>query len=549
MERRRNRRGFLKAMGLGAASLAAPRWLRAGEKPARPSPPGKAAPRPNILLIMADDMGFSDIGCYGGEIRTPHLDGLARRGIRFTQFYNNAKCGPTRASLLTGLYSQQVGDGRMGTNRSCVTLAEALKPAGYRTLMVGKWHANSIPVRRGFDRYYGLCDGCCNFWNPGKQRPGEPAPGRKYSRWRRWAIEDKELTPYTPEDRSFYTTDAFTDHALKYLDEYAKEDKPFLLYVAYTAPHYPLHAWPEDVARYKGKYTIGWDELRRRRHRRQIEMGLLDKRFRMSPRDDGISTWDDVADKEQWDLKMAVYAAMIDRMDQNIGRLLDKIRALGKADNTLVLFLADNGGCAENVNKTPKVPPGPLASYRTVDRPWANASNTPFRKYKSWDHEGGICTPLIACWPARVKQGGRITRQVGHIIDVMATCLDVAGAAYPTRLGGQDILPLEGKSLLPVLDGRRREGHDAIYWKFGGCRAVRQGKWKLVASRGKGWELYDMAADRTELSNLAAAEPRRVERMAALYAAWEARCRAAGKRGTKTSKPKGAAKAGRSSPA
>jgi len=524
-----DRRSFLKAMGLGAAAVAAPRLLRGAEGE-------RKLDRPNIVLIMADDMGFSDVGCYGGEIRTPNIDRLARRGIRFTQFYNNAKCGPTRASLLTGLYSQQVRDRRMGTCPHCVTIAEALKSAGYRTLMAGKWHQDSLPVRRGFDRYFGLADGCCNFWNPGKRREGEPAPGRKRKSWRRWAIDDKEYLPYTPDKKDFYTTDAFTDYALKYLDEYGHEDpstgsgqaKPFFLYLAYTAPHYPLHAWPADIARYKGKYLIGWDELRKRRYARQVKMGLLDAKHAMSPRDKGNPRWADVPEKDRdgWDLKMAVYAAMIDRMDQNIGRVLAKIRELGQADNTLVLFLADNGGCAERVHKTPNIPPGALASYRTVDPPWANASNTPFRKYKSWDHEGGIATPLIACWPARIKEGGQITRQVGHIIDILPTCLDVAGASYPTKRAGKDVLPVEGKSLLDVLDGKTRKGHDAIYWQYGSSRAVRQGKWKLVG-RGKTWELFDLDADRTELHDLASSEPRRVERMAAMYSAWQARCRAA----------------------
>ncbi|MGB2823883.1 MAG: arylsulfatase [Phycisphaerae bacterium] len=520
MSRDMDRRAFLKAIGVGAASLGMPRLLSASEK----------GTRPNIILLMADDMGFSDIGCYGGEIRTPNLDRLANRGIRFTQFYNNAKCSPTRASLLTGLYSQQVGEGAMGTCRHCVTIAEALKRCGYRTLMTGKWHQNNIPVRRGFDRYFGLADGCCNFWNPGKQREGEPPPGRKWARWRRWAIDDKEYTPYTPEKKDFYTTDAFTDYAVKYLDEYGKEDKPFFLYIAYTAPHYPLHAWPEDIAKYKGKYMCGWDKLREQRYARIVEMGLIDRKYAMSPRDDGVAKWEDVADKEEWDLKMAVYAAMIDRMDQNIGRIMDKVRQLGKEDNTLVLFLADNGGCAERVHKTPNIPPGALPSYRTVDPPWANASNTPFRKYKSWDHEGGIATPLIACWPARIGKGGRITHQVGHIIDIMATCLDAAGAEYPAAYNGEKILPLEGKSLLPIFDGKQRKGHDVLFWQFGRSRAVREGKWKLV-SHGAKWELYDLAADRTELNDLSSAEPQRVEKMAAMYKAWEARCRAARKKG------------------
>ncbi len=514
-----NRRSFLRAVGAGAAALTAGRWARAAGKDKRP----------DILLIMADDMGFSDVGCYGGEIRTPNIDGLAKRGIRFTQFYNNAKCGPTRASLLTGLYSQQVGGGAM---RGAATVAEALKPAGYRTLMTGKWHASSLPVNRGFDRYYGLTDGCCNFWNPGKQREGEPAPGRKWTRWRRWAIDDKKYVPYTPEDRDFYTTDAFTDTALEYLEEYGREEKPIFLYLAYTAPHYPLHAWPEDIERYRGKYRVGWDELRRRRYARQVEMGLVDpKTCRLSPRDPQNPPWDEAEDKDEWDLKMAVYAAMIDRMDQNIGRVLKKLDDLGRLDNTLVLFLSDNGGCAERIHKTPDIPPGPLASYRTVDRPWANASNTPFRKYKSRDHEGGVCTPLIACWPARIKQAGGITRQAGHIIDILPTCLDVAGADHPAAKPDSDLLGVEGRSLLPVLEGKQREPHEAIFWAFGGSRAVRMGKWKLVSLPKKDWELYDLEADRTELNDLASAHPDRVETMKAAWEAWNRRCKKASRKG------------------
>ena len=506
-----DRRTFLaRALGTAAGALAGSalhvRRARAADA------------RPNILLIMADDMGYSDIGPYGGEIRTPNLDRLAAGGIRFTQFYNNAKCGPTRASLLTGQYSQAVGEGAM---RNALTIAEVLRPAGYRTLMTGKWHAPSIPCKRGFDRYFGLADGCCNFFNPGPRRPGEPEPGRKRFP-RRWAIDLQEFRPWTPP-KTFYTTDAFTDYALQYLDQYKGEDKPWFLYVAYTCPHYPLHAWPDDVARYRGKYLKGWDALRRERHKRQLAMGLVRKQWQLSPRDERSPAWDDAKNKDEWDLKMAVYAAMIDRMDQNIGRLLAKIKELGELDNTLVLFLADNGGCAENVNNTPKIPPGPVESYRTCDLPWANAQNTPFRKFKSWDHEGGISTPLIAHWPAVIKQRGALTRQVGHIIDVMATCCDVAGVPYPATADGKKILPLEGKSLLPILQGGTREGHDALFWQFGSARAVRRGKWKLVAKGSGPWALHDMEADRTEQNNLAAEHPDKAKELAALWDAWATR--------------------------
>jgi len=518
------RRRFLQSAGGALATAAVGATLGPLARPARAADTAPAARngRPDILLIMADDMGFSDIGCYGGEVRTPHIDGLAKRGIRFTQCYNNAKCEPTRASLLTGLYVQQVGAGPI---KHSVTLGEVLRSAGYRTLMAGKWHQTEIPVRRGFDRYFGLADGCCNYWNPGEQREGEPPPGRKYSRWRRWAIDEVVYQPYTPEDRNFYTTDAFTDYALKYLDEYGKEDRPIFLYLAYTAPHYPLHARPEDIARYRTTYTVGWDDIRAQRFQRQVAMGLMDRGCDPSPRDPGVTPWADAKNKDEWALKMAVYAAMIDRMDQNIGRVLAKFQELGRLDNTLVVFLADNGGCAENVNKTPDIPPGPLPSYRTVDEPWANASNTPFRKYKTWDHEGGICTPFIATWPKVITKGGQInTRDVGHIIDIMATFCDVAGAEYPAEYAGRKVLPMEGKSLRPCFEGKPREGHDALYWEFGQSKAVRQGQWKLVKHGKDDWELYDMEADRCELRDLAKAQPDRVQTMAAMWDAWSARC-------------------------
>jgi arylsulfatase A-like enzyme len=475
-------------------------------------------------------MGYSDIGCYGGEIHTPNINRLAWDGMRFTQFYNTAKCFPTRASLLTGLYAHQTGLGNKPAefNDRCVTIAEVLGPAGYRTIMSGKWHAEGLPTQRGFDRYYGLTDGCCNFFNPGRQRPGEGPPGRKYTgeNWRRWAIEDKEYLPYTPEDKNFYTTDAFTDYAVDRLEEYKGEDKPFLLYVPYTAPHYPLHAWPKDIAKYKGKYMDGWDKLREDRHRRVKRMRLIPENVPLTPRDEEVPAWDTVEDKEGWDLRMAVYAAMIDRMDQGIGRIMDKIRELGVADNTLVMFMSDNGACAENPDKTPDLPPGPVESYRPLGKAWANATNSPYRKYKSWSHEGGIKTPFIACWPSVIKKGGGITNEVGHLIDIMATCLDAAGVDYPSTYKGRDVLPAEGLSLLPVLKGEDYEGHDVLYWEWANSMAVRQEKWKIVRknkSDGVPWELYDMNDDPTEGNNLADQHPDRVTKMVALYDAWAKR--------------------------
>ena len=523
-----DRREFIKLAG-GSVAAAAGALSCAACSMGRSNKPVK---RPNVVLIMADDMGYSDIGCYGGEIRTPNLDRLAAGGLRFTQFYNNSICVPTRASLLTGLYSQQVGvyGGAPAIMKDCVTLAEVLRSAGYRTLMTGKWHAEQIPCQRGFDRYFGLADGCCNYFNPGPRRAGEGEPGRKLTSFgypRRWAIDDKVYVPYKPTDKNFYTTDAFTDYAIDYLEQYGREERPFFLYVAYTAPHYPLHAWPEDIARYRGKYMAGWDKLRQQRFERMVEMGLIDKRWGLSPRDEEVAKWDSVEDKDSWDLKMAVYAAMIDRMDRNIGRIITKIRQLGKEDNTLVLFLSDNGGCAGQANYTPDIAPGPVESYRSVDGPWANVSNTPFRKFKVWDHEGGISTPLIAYWPTVIKSGGAITGQVGHIIDIMATFTDITGAEYPALFNGRKIPPLEGKSLLPIFEGRERTGNEVLYWQIDRSRhrAVRKGKWKLVTTApNMPWKLYDMEADRTELNDLAEQRPDKVKELSGLYDTWLNRC-------------------------
>jgi arylsulfatase len=502
-----------------------------------------SAERPNIVLIMADDMGYSDIGSYGGEIKTPNLDRLAKEGLRFSQFYNNAKCSPTRASLLTGLYSQQVGiHNGPAVMKNCVTLAEVLKSAGYRTLMAGKWHAAQLPVERGFDRYYGLTDGCCNFWNPGDQREGEAAPVHK-TYPRKWAIDDQVISPFTPTDPNFYTTDAFTTNAIEFLDEYKEEENPFFLYLAYTAPHYPLHAWPEDIAKYKDVYKQGWDNIRKQRHHRQMGMGLINPEWGLAPRDEWTPAWEDVTDPDAWNLtsmtsggkneqtwdhvgnreewanRMAIYAAMVDRMDQNIGRLIEQLNATGKLDNTLILFLSDNGGCAERVNLTPGIVTGAVDTYITIDPPWANAQNTPFRKYKRYNHEGGISTPLIAWWPGTIK-GNTITHQPGHIIDVMATVLDISEAEYPTTYQGGDVIPHAGLSLRPIFDGKERAPHEYLFWQFGKAKAVRHGKWKLVRDGDTAWELYDLEADRTELSDVVGDHADLAGRLEAKWLEW-----------------------------
>jgi arylsulfatase A-like enzyme len=484
--------------------------------------PELARRRPNIVLILADDMGFSDLGCYGSEIDTPHIDALAKSGMRFTEFYNGARCCPTRAALLTGLYAHQTGVGHMvgdeGSpayrgflNEQCVTIAEVLRGAGYRTFMSGKWHVGQErphwPLDRGFEHYFGLISGACNYFTL--------EPERVMAR-------DNEL--YTPPREGFYMTDAFADSAVDFVRQCGREQQPFFLYLAFTAPHWPLQAWPSDIAKYRGHWMEGWDVLRQRRYRRMIDMGLIDARWTLSARTPEAHAWEEVEDKELRDLRMAVYAAQIDRMDQGVGRVLAALDAAGTRDDTLVLFLSDNGASAETPRQTKNdVAPGPRDSFMAYGRPWAMLSNTPFRFFKSYTHEGGIATPLIASWPDVVAAGG-LSPEVGHVIDIMATVLDAAGATYPESINGRSITRLEGLSLLPVLRGGKRAGHPALFWEHEGHRAVRQGEWKLVSLESAAWELYDLSADRTETNDLAARRADKVKELAALYDAWAKRC-------------------------
>ena len=502
----KTRRDFLKAFGFSIASLAVPKAFSSELRDTRT----------NIVLILADDLGFSDLGCYGGEIETPNLDKLAAEGLRFSQFYNCAKCAPTRTSILTGLYHQQTD---IKESRNCVTIAEVLRRAGYTTLASGKWHVGSTPLDRGFDRYFGMLGGSCSYFVPDDT----------------FRMDRK---PFKTSDKNFYTTNAFTDYALTFLDEAAQKEKPFFLYLAYNAPHYPLHALPEDIEKYRGRYRKGWDVIRRERYERLVKLGLIDKKWAMSARGadrhksfSDIPPWEQVEDQQAEDLNMAVYAAMVDRMDQNIGRVLNKLKALEIEDNTLVMFLSDNGGCPYERNRTKDIPPGPAESYRTYDSPWANVSNTPFRLYKRFNHEGGHATPFIVRWPALIKSAGAITHQVGHIIDVMATCVQVGRTEYPSRVRGRQIAPLEGKSLLPIFAGRTRKGHGELFWEFMQNKAVRKGKWKLVTLGKNPWELYDMEADRTEQHNLASKMPEKVKELSGLYEAWAKRCKAAKNKG------------------
>ena len=484
--------------------------------------------QPNIVLILADDLGWSDIAPYGGEVQTPNLHFLAMQGLRFTQFHNTSKCGPSRASLLTGLYAQQVG---MSTTteaylENSVTLAEVLRSAGYRTLMVGKYHGLDNPYDRGFDRYFGLRDGATNHFNPGHQRPGEVAPAQKKPGRRHWCIDSECMQPYTPPNADFYSTDTYTDKALEYLVEYKGERKPFFLYVSYQAPHDPLQAWPKDIAKYRGQYNeAGYRAIPRKRYERQKMMGLIDDSYKLpEPIHDN---WDHLSpnEKDIEDQKMAVYAAMIDRMDQNIGRLIEQLSESGELENTLILFASDNGSSAAVVDLGDGEIGG-MSRWVSLGRSWANVSNTPFRYFKGHSYQGGINTPLIVHWPAVINEGGRITGFVGHFIDVMATIVDISSATYPKSYNGRAIPDYEGQSLLPVFQGHDSARATPLFWEWRTGRAARSGDWKIVSSNsdetgGNGdWELYDMSVDKTETQNLADEMPHIIEQLDSMYKDW-----------------------------
>ena len=495
--------------------------------------------KPNIVLILVDDLGFSDLGCYGSEISTPNIDRLAENGLRFTSFYNSARCCPTRASLLTGLYPHQAGMGAMTTgdpqsvekgpyqgylNNSCVTLAEVLNNAGYNTFMSGKWHVGEEhpqwPMDRGFNDYYGLISGAAHYFDIRQTK--QPGIVRHFA---------KANEEYMPPNENWYMTDAITDNAVQMLEKYGADNKPFFLYLAYTAPHWPLHAWPEDIKRYRGKYMIGWDRLRMERFQRQQRMNLFDKPLILSPRDSIVPAWEalDQSKKEEMDLKMAVYAAQIECMDRGVGKVLNKIRQLQKMDNTLIIFLSDNGGCGEGGVFGRDfwgngAPPGGPDGYHNYGMAWANASNTPFRKYKQYTHEGGILTPFIAHWPAVVKEKGQISHQPAHIVDIMVTICDIAAVKYPETYNGRQIQPLVGKSLMPIFSGLMREEHEQLCWEHIGSVAIRKGDWKLVASRNQPWELYDMSVDRTELNNLVNVYPQMAQELRQDWIVWAKQC-------------------------
>ena len=493
--------------------------------------------RPNIILILADDMGYSDLGCYGGEISTPNLDQLAENGLRFTQFYNNARCCPTRASLMTGLYPHQTGIGLMAgaqgydlglpgyrgyLNRNCVTIAEVLGKEGYNTLMTGKWHLGienkeRWPLQRGFDKYYGIISGACNYFHP---------------------VSPNGLTlgndAVMPQGADYYTTDAFTDYAISFIQQTQKKnDNAFFLYLAFNAPHWPLQAPQEVINKYKGKYMDGWQNQRLRRLKRMKEMGIINSDLELTPQDS--QEWDSLSEekKKEMDLRMAIYAAQIDRIDQNIGRLVAYLKKMNIIENTVIFFLSDNGGTSgggefgggpENILETKK---GIFLSYGRV---WGNVSNTPFRKYKCWVHEGGIATPLIVNWPQGIpgRNQGTFVREYGFIQDIMATCIDLADTQYPEKFNGKNITPISGKSLLPLIKGEEKRIHEEpIFWEHEGNKALRQGKYKLVQDyerdKQNNWELYDLEKDPTEMNDLSEEMSEKVKGMRSLYKEWAER--------------------------
>lgn len=449
-----------------------------------------ATDKPNILMIMVDDLGFSDFGCYGSEIRTPNIDELADNGLRFTQFYNTAKCHSSRVSLLTGLYCNQAGDKSL---KRATTIAEVLEGAGYFTSMAGKWHLDREPTDFGFQRYWGHLSGMTDFF-----------------------IGDSTFRyngePWNGFDENFYTTDANVDFTVKFLEEALESGKPFFHYLAFNAPHYPLQAPEKDIEKYLGEYDQGWDMIREARFEKQKRLGIFPDTMMLPGLPGHMVPWDSLSEnqREFESFRMSVFAAMVDRVDQNIGRLLDFLKEKEQLDNTLIMICSDNGGCPFERSRNLQIPPWEGGSFLLYDASWATVSNTPLRHYKQTQHEGGISSPMIVHWPGHVQNNGKWERSTAHLMDIMATCIDVAGTAYPET---DSVEPLQGKSLLPLFRGESRTGYDDLFFRFSDCRALRSGDWKLVSFYGNRWELYNMVEDRVEQNDLAGQYPDRVKQM------------------------------------
>lgn len=481
--------------------------------------------RPNIIVILVDDMGFSDIGCFGSEIPTPNLDKLASTGLRFTRFYNTGRCCPSRAALLTGLYSHEAGVGHMTEddnlpgyrgrlNDNCVTMAEVLHDAGYFTAMTGKWHVGQehgvVPWKRGFDRSLNAPAG--GFYYP---------EGKK----NRIFLNGKGLADDAPElPKNWYTTDLWTDFALRFIDEGRDAKKPVFLYLAYNAPHFPLQAPPDEIARFRGKYKMGWDKLRDQRHAKQKQLGIVDPTWELSPRPDDVQAWDKLSDKDKdrFDEIMAIYAACVAHIDTSIGHLVEELKKRNMLDNTLIFFMSDNGGNAESGVNGRLEGDNPGGPYSTVfcGKSWATLENTPFKRYKHFNHEGGISSPFIVHWPTGFSATNEFRQQPAHLIDIMATCVDVSGAKYPTEFHGQSILPMEGRSLMSAFENKPIQ-RDALFWEHEGNAAVRVDNWKLVrAGRRSQWELYDINKDGTEMHDVSADHPDITKDLLAKWRAW-----------------------------
>lgn len=514
-------------------------------------------PRPDVVLILADDLGYSDVGCFGSEIETPNLDSLAAAGVRLSGFTNTARCSPSRASMLTGLHPHQTGVGLLtgedgpggypgSLNDRCLTIAEVLAATGYRTYMSGKWHVSheknrpdgTWPTRRGFQQFYGTLDGCGSYFAPRRLTRGE-----------------SDISHEAVEDPDYFYTDAITDAAVGFIESHqcGHAGTPMFCYVAYTAPHFPLQAPTNDIEAQAGRYKAGWDVLREQRIERMLALGLIEPGTAPSGRDRKVPAWEDVENPEWEQRRMEVYAAQVAGMDRGIGRLVESLRRTGRLDNTLTVFLSDNGGCAEEVpvglgseaaergvkvippatrsgeeilvGNRPDVWPGGEDTYATYGRGWANLSNTPFRLFKRWVHQGGIASPFIAHWPAGLAgREGRICPDTFYMPDIMPTLIEAAGARYPVDVPDRDPLPLEGISMLPALRGKPAERDRAQFYEHMGNAAVRRGRWKIVRDYPDDWELYDLDADPTELHDLAPDRPDLVRDMAYAWAEWAARC-------------------------
>lgn len=503
--------------------------------------PAAGSERPNIVILFADDMGFSDIGCFGSEIETPNLDRLAANGLRYTQFYNTGRCCPSRASILTGLYSHQADIGHMAGDTGvrgyrdrlsfeAVTLAEVLGSAGYHTVMTGKWHLGwrdeGAPTARGFQHFYGTRGYIDSYYTI------VPRTEVYLNNQLVLPVTETPVHHLDPE-KEWYTTDVFTDYAIHFVEEIRKgDDEPFFLYLAYNAPHFPLHGKPEDTEKYRGKYREGWQVFREARHRKLVEMGIVEGTTKLSDLD--VDPFASLTEEQRDDLdfKMALFAGIIDRLDQNIGRFVEFLDSIGELENTLIVFVSDNGGTRETGLFGIKGEANTVANYDAWARKggwtssygqgWANLSNAPFRRYKRENHEGGISAPFVVHWPKGIQARGELRHQVAHLIDLMPTFVEVSGAEYPSEWKGNAIQPMEGQSLVDSFAADSRDSR-TLFWEHEGNRAVRVGDWKLVGQRDADWELYDMASDRSETRNLASSEKERFSELKSTWDKWAER--------------------------